>query len=237
MKYAKWIGGTIGWAMGGPIGALVGFSLGALWDGATFEGSLKAGSKKYETHAGDFYVSLMVLAAAIMKADNKILKSELNYVKRFLRNQFEEDRANQLLSLLKDLLERPIDVYSVTDQIHQYMNSQQRLQLMHFLVGIAQADGNVHQNEFELLQLIAKGLRVSPNELKSLLGMYEDNDDKYYHVLGLDNGASQEDIKRAYRTLVKKYHPDKIGDIGEEAKKAAVDKFRQVQEAYDKLNK
>ena len=90
MKYAKWIGGTIGWAMGGPIGALVGFSLGALWDGATFEGSLKAGSKKYETHAGDFYVSLMVLAAAIMKADNKILKSELKRLNSYEKRVFQQ---------------------------------------------------------------------------------------------------------------------------------------------------
>jgi DnaJ like chaperone protein len=241
VKLGKWIGGTLGWAMGGPIGGLVGFSLGALWDGASLEGSLLNERPKNEysraTRAGDFNVSLLVLAAAMMKADGKVLKSELNYVKAFLTGQFSDSQAREMLRVLRDLLDRPIEINAVCQQINTYMNQAQRLQLVHFLLAIAKADGEFHQSEIALLKQIANGLNVDRTEFNSLMAMHQLDEDRYYRILGLEKGASQDQIKKAYRTLAKKYHPDKVGDIGEEAKNAALEKFRQVQEAYDKISK
>jgi uncharacterized tellurite resistance protein B-like protein len=113
-KFAKWIGGTMGWAVGGPIGALVGFSLGYLWDNATLEsivvGRESASGGSTGTRQGDFTVSLLVLATAMMKADDRVLKSELEYVKKFLKNQFGEQKSVELLRVIRDLLQRDIEL-------------------------------------------------------------------------------------------------------------------------------
>ncbi len=142
-KYGKWIGGGLGWVLGGPIGAIIGFIFGSMYDGlqnGTFEydgfNRSQANSSHQNTQSGDFSISLIVLAAAVMKADGKVIKSELNYVKQFLLQQFGEEKANQLLLVLRDTLKQDFDLQAVSQQIKQYMGYAARLQLLHFLFGI-----------------------------------------------------------------------------------------------------
>jgi DnaJ like chaperone protein len=236
-KFAKWVGGALGWAFGGPIGGLVGFALGHLWDNATLEVSIPTDTSGRQTHPGDFAVSLLVLSAAVMRADNRVLKSELNYVKQFLVGQFGEAKAQELLRVLKDLLQREIPLAPVCRQIASHMSHAQRLQLIHFLLGIANADGELHDREWDLVTVIAHHLRISQKDLDSLEAMYDRDEERWYRILEIDPGSSQDEIKSAYRRMAKKYHPDRLGDVGDDVKEAAVEKFRQVKEAYDKLKK
>ncbi len=236
-KYAKWLGGALGWAFGGPIGGLVGFSLGYLLQNATLEVGPTRDPSGGHTHQGDFAISLLVLAAEVMRADDRVLKSELNYIKRFLVAQFGEDKSVELLRVLKDLLQRDIDLAPVCRQIVGFMNHAQRLQLVHFLVGVANADGELHKKEWEVVSRIARLLMISEKDLLSLEAMYEVDTDRYYRILEIEPNANAQEIKAAYRKMAKKYHPDKLGDVGEDVKKAAEEKFRQVQQAYEKLNK
>jgi DnaJ like chaperone protein len=239
-KVGKWFAGTLGWVLGGPIGGLIGFGIGYLWDNATMEsgtaGQQRSGQSG-STQRGDFGVSLMVLSAAMMKADNKVLKSELAYVKSFLNRQYGQQASAEMLQVLKELLKQDIPVAQVCSQIKSFMTHPQRLQLVHFLAGIANADGEIHELEWKLLKSISRLLNVSEKDLESLSAMYQVDNDRYYRILEIETGATQAQIKAAYRKMAKKYHPDKLGDIGKEAKDAAVEKFRQVQEAYDKLSK
>lgn len=219
----------------------MGFSIGALWDNATlspnFSGSRLDDSDSGRTHAGDFYLSLLVLAAAMMRADRRVLKSELNYVKEFLIGQFGVERSTEMLKVLKELLEKDIVLEPVCAQIRGNMSHSQRLQLIHFLLGIAKSDGHIHELEWKLLRTISNYLYINSKDLESLAAMYQVDDDRYYRILEIEKSATQEEIKSAYRKMAKKYHPDKLGDIGEEARIAGNEKFRQVQEAYEKLYK
>lgn len=238
-KFVKWVGGIVGWALGGPIGAIVGYGLGYLWDNASLEvdNFNEAGSDK--TREGDFNIALLVLAAAVMKADNRVLKSELDYVKRFLRSNYSEQKSLDLLKLFKNILEKDIDVRGVCFQIKGHMNHPQRLQLVHFLIGIAKADGRVEASEVQILKAIASYLNVSIQDFSSMDAMYakQPTAEDYYKVLELPKEASEQEIKTAYRKLAKKYHPDRLGEVGEDIKEAALEKFRKVQEAYEYLSK
>ena len=94
-NYKKWIWGGLGWAIGGPIGAILGYSL----------GSIKQHSSSYPrgtTMGGDFLTSLLILFAAVMKADGVQKKSELEYIKRFLVNQTGVSNTKKLLLIFKD---------------------------------------------------------------------------------------------------------------------------------------
>lgn len=236
-KYAKWLGGALGWALGGPIGAVAGFSLGYLWDNATLDVVRADTQTREETHQGDFAISLLVLAAAVMRADDRVMKSELGFVKAFLSRQFTQDQATEYLRVLRDLLQRDIELGPVCAQIVLHMSHPQRLQLMHFLLGIANSDGHFDQREWNVITYIAKHLRVSMPDLDSMGAMYSGKEDRYYKILEINSDASEQEIKTAYRKMAKKYHPDRLGDVGDEVRAAAVEKFRQVQEAYDYLSK
>jgi DnaJ like chaperone protein len=238
-KFVKWVGGVVGWALGGPIGAVVGYGLGYLWDNASLEVENQVDRSQKNTREGDFNISLLVLAAAIMKADNRILKSELDYVKRFLRSNYGEKKSLDLLKLLKDILEKNIDIRGVCYQIKGHMNHAQRLQLVHFLIGIAKADGNIDSSEVQMLRAIASYLNVSIQDFSSMDAMYakQPSREDYFKVLELSSNANEQEIKSAYRKMAKKYHPDRLGEVGEEVKEAALEKFRKVQEAYEFLSK
>ena len=101
-KFGKWIGGGLGWTFGGPIGALVGFAVGSALDTAfTGEDENTSAYQRYKkTKPGDFGVSLLVLIAAVMKADGKVVKSELNYVKQYFLKQFGSEQSQEHLIAL-----------------------------------------------------------------------------------------------------------------------------------------
>jgi DnaJ like chaperone protein len=242
-KYAKWLGASLGWAFGGPVGALLGFGIGAVIDTAEFEvqtsngGGFSAGARRTASTFGDFSASLLVLSAAVMKADGKSLKSELDYVKRFFVQQFGEAHALQEMSVLKDLLKKEIPLQQVCLQIKQFMPVAQRLQLLHYLFGIAQSDGLVDKKEVDVIYSISAYLGIPEADFKSLRAMYFRDVDSDYKILELDASASDEELKKAYRRMALKYHPDKVSQLGEEVQKAAKEKFQKVQEAYENLRK
>jgi DnaJ like chaperone protein len=239
IKLGKWIGGGIGWAFGGPIGAIVGFVLGALFDNASLvvydQGT--ASINNTTTQPGDFALSLLVLSAAVMKSDGRTMRSELDYVKKFLVNQFGEAQAKQLLLVLNDVLKKEIPVRDVCLQIRDHMPESARLQLLHYLYGISKADGEVSQQEIELIERIAGYMNISGADAASLKAMYYRDLESDYRILEVSATASDEEIKKAYRVMAKKYHPDKVQGMGEAVQKAAEEKFKTLNDAYESIKR
>jgi DnaJ like chaperone protein len=228
-RFIKWIGAGLGWTIGGPIGALIGFAFGTLIDAANLE--------KYEkrdiTTTGDFIISLLVLIAATMKSDNKIAKSELDFVKRYLVKTFGEDETSEMLLLLRDLLKKDIPLDDVGNQIRHRMNYASRLELLHLLYGIISADGSIEISELNVFKSIASSIGVTDNDVRSIASMYAQSHDWAYEVLEIKKDASEEQIKKAYRQLALKNHPDRVAYLGEEIRKKANEKFAKINEAYE----
>ncbi len=146
--FGKWLGGGLGFAMGGPIGGLLGFLVGSMIDGTT----VKTSTYTQGTSQGDFGMSLLMLVAAVMKADGKIVRSELDYVKQFFIRQFGQESAKQALLTLKDILKKDIPVRDVCLQIKGNMDYASRLQLLHLLFNISLADTVIHPSEIQIIE-------------------------------------------------------------------------------------
>jgi DnaJ like chaperone protein len=182
-------------------------------------------------------VSLLVLIAAVMKADRKVMQSELTFVKQYLVKAFGEEEALEMLAILRDMLKQDIPLKEVTLQIKLRMDYPSRLQLIHLIYGIAQADGSVSIAEMSVIEQIAHDLGLSTADILSIKNMYFQSSDWAYNVLETDPRASNEDIKKAYRQLALKNHPDKVSYLGEEIRKKAQDKFQKINEAYEVIKK
>jgi DnaJ like chaperone protein len=233
-KYAKWIGGSLGWVLGhGPIGAIIGFVIGSLFDNIGTEGKVSSS----RTTPGDYAMSLLVLIAALMKVDGKVVRSELDYVKKFLIQNFGEQGAKEALIILKDMLKQDIPVRDVCDQITGHVNYSSRLQLLHFLYDLAYSDGRMHESEDRLLEIIANGLLINQADKDSLRSMFKNTIDDLYKILEIDSTASENELKKAYRRMAMKYHPDKVSTMGEDVKRAAHEKFQKLNNAYEKIKK
>ena len=235
-NYGKWIGGGLGFAMGGPIGAVLGFLVGSVVDNTTVQTSGYVTSAR-STAPGDFGMSLLVLVAAIMKADGKVVKSELDYVKQFFIRQFGQSSAREALLMLKDILKQDIPVKDVCNQISKNMDYSSRLQLLHLLFNISGADGDISRSEVEATEKISGYLGITSSDYVSIRNMFVPETDSSYKILEIEPSATDEEIKKAYRRMAMKYHPDKVSHLGEEFRKTADEKFKKVNEAYEKIKK
>ncbi len=253
MSAGKWILGGLGFVLGGPIGALIGVFIGSLFDssdrvltdGDTADNGNKQTEDNSETYnrtyrrasVGDIRVSMVVLFACVMKADGRVMKSEVNYIKPFLLKNYGEDGAIEALHLLKELLQKDIDPIAVSQQIAQHINYSTRLEIIHILFDLAKADGEVSEAEENMISLIATNMRVQDADYRSLLSLYRKQADPNwaYTALEIEPSASDEEVKKAYRRMAMKYHPDKVANAGEEVRLQATEKFRSINEAYETI--
>jgi DnaJ like chaperone protein len=233
-SFAKWIGGGLGFVMGGPIGGLFGFVVGSFFDNASVQTTY---INRSATTPGAFGMSLLVLIAAVMKADGKVVRSELDYVKQFFIRQFGQENAKEALAMLRDLLKQEIPVSDVCSQIALNMDYASRLQLMHLLFGVAGADGNFHPSEISIIETIATNLGISSSDYGSIRNMFIPETDSAYKILEIQPSVTNEELKKAYRKMALKYHPDKVSHLGEDFRKTADEKFKKVNEAYERIKK
>ena len=256
MGFSKWIGASIGWSFGGPIGAIIGLALGSVIDAMAdgkdnpFLGQGQRQStrgkrptyrtqprQRPQTESGDFEVSLLVLASVVIKADGVQDQRELDFVRQQFSNMYGKERANHAFKLFKNISKQNVSVRPVCLQIRQMMDHPSRLQLMHFLFGIAKADGTVTNDEERQIYTIAGYLGISSRDYESIKAMFYNSSDNAYKVLEITKSATVDEIKKAYRKMAKKYHPDKVIHLGKEHQEGAEEKFRQVQAAYEQIQK
>jgi len=245
-KYGKWIGLGLGWTLGGPIGGILGLAFGSMFDGmqgGKYE--YKEGGHPYgagavggqKTRPGDFAASLIILAGAVMKADGKVLKSELDFVKKFFHQQFGEQLAVENMLVLREIIKQEINVREVAVQIKQFMDHSSRLQLLHFLFGISAADGHVHSKEVDEIRKISNYFGIRMADFESIKAMFYKDVYSSYKILETTPDANDDEVKKAYRKMAVKYHPDKVSHLGDVFQKAAKDKFQEVNAAYEQIKK
>lgn len=241
MSLGKWILGGLGFAVGGPIGSIIGVLIATLFEKNGADNQTSSSTNRtfraQRTTAGDVHVSIIVLIACVIKSDGRVLKSEINYIKPFLLKTFGEAGAKQALLLLKELLKQDIDAKAVAQQIGQHINYSTRLELVHLLLAVANADGELHELELEIISSISMNMSVQDADYQSILALYQRSKDANwaYTALEITSSATNEEVKKAYRRMAMKYHPDKVANAGEEIRQQATDKFRAINEAYEHI--
>ena len=272
MGIGRWIGGFLGFINGGPLGALAGYAIGWLFekgtegfsdnadntfDNGTYRNSNAYGGntyggysaqQQYEGERNSFLFSLLVLASYIMKADGRVMHSEMELVRNFLRRNFGEIAVREGEEILLRLFERQKQMGEAAfkntirescAEIAQHMDYSQRLQLLNFLVLIAQADGAVPQSEIDALHFVAASLGISAEDLSSMLNLSSGGNslEAAYKVLGIDPSATDDEVKAAYRRMALKHHPDRVATLGDDVRKAAEKKFQEINAAKETIYK
>lgn len=278
--FGSWIGGTLGTMLGsGILGTLAGFCLGSIIDevmdsradsnnyNANNQDHYSQGNgyqqyqygwqngtpnaQTYEEQRNSFLFSMLVLSSYIIKADGKIMHSEMELVRQFLRQNFGEQAVNQGQEILLKLFEVQKEqgeqefrktIHQSCTEIKHYMDVSQRLQLLNYLVIIAKVDGYVSPEEIKALKEVARHLGLTVKDVDSMLNMEsgaraDSNIEDAYKVLGISPTATDDEVKAAYRKMALKHHPDRVATLGEDIRKAAEKKFQDINDAKERIFK
>lgn len=237
MGLGKWIVGALGWAMFGPIGGILGYYFTSKFEqlsqaAAAFQNS----TIKNQEQRNSFLMSLLVLSAAVVKADGKTTSQELATIRSFFATNFGPQAAVEAENIIKELITKDFNLYEVCEQVRTNMDYSQRLQLYQFLVSLGACDG-LMKAEIDILEVIAANIRLSKSDSDSIFAIYRPNNDSNYRILEIDPSATNDEVKKAYRKMAVKYHPDKVATLGEDVQKAAEVKFKAVAQAYEAICK
>jgi DnaJ like chaperone protein len=199
----------------------------------------QASNRRYtaDEQRNSFFMSLLVLSSAVIKADGKTLQSELDCVRNFFRSNFGEQAAQQAIQILRQLDSQQVNVYSVGGQIAANMNYSQRMQLLQYLVQIAMADGEFAKAEKSVIECIGSVIELNTSDVNSLISMYYKEELSAYKVLEISPDATDDEVRAAYRRMAMKNHPDRVATLGPDVQKAATERFRQIAEAYETIKK
>lgn len=226
-------------------GAFIGFFVGSVVEVLFRKSSASANKdvfqmfqQKERVSPGDFELNLLSLCSIVIKADGSISQGELDYVRSYFVRAYGKERANATFRTFNNVVKnRQVEANRICAYLHMRTTYEVRLQILHFLFGIAEADGKVDESELYELGRIAGFLRLNRRDFESIKAMFFKSADKAYKILEIEEGATDAEVKKAYRTMAKKYHPDKLEHMDEAYKKGAQEKFTQVQEAYEQIQK
>jgi len=251
MAIGKWIGGFLGLLSGGPLGMLAGIVLGAVADSVfdtdnyfTPEEMNGAYSRQQQGERNGFLFSLMVLAAHIIHADRRVMHSEMEYVRQFLRMNFSTDaerEGEEILLRLFDEKKRMGDdawlreIMGICQQLAFAMPVEQRLQLVAMLCEIAKSDGTIQPEEREALQQVCINMGLDGGTAEQMLGLGGASLDDAYRVLGLTPDCTDDEVRQAYKRMARENHPDRVASLGEDIRRSAERKFQEIADAKDRI--
>ncbi len=237
----KFLGAGLGWAFGGPIGGILGWWLAGKLDRKQNAQTYFERSPHSKSTSSDFMVATLILASEVMKADRKIVKSEIEFVKKFLLKHFPPSSVQEMMLFLKEIQDKSYSLNEICEQINGNMNLEERIHILHFLFSISKADGEVHPSEIKMLDEIAYFLKVPADLVNSIKAMYlrsgANTIEQAYEILGVSPKDNAETIKKRFRSLSLKYHPDRVAHLGEEIKKNAEEKFKKISDAYEMIRR
>ncbi len=237
----RWLLAVLGYALYRFPGAIIGFLIGSLIDNFSSKGKVfqtSFGTAQQPVTPADFELNLLSLASLVIKADGQVSQTELDYVRQYFVQAYGRERANATFKVFNEVVKnREISAQNICSLLQQRTRYESRLQILHFLFSIANADGSVSTSEVNEINRIAGFLGIYARDFESIKAMFFKNPDSAYKILEIDRSATVAEIKSAYRTMVKKYHPDKLQHMDEAYQKGGEEKFKKVQEAYEQLQK
>ncbi len=237
----KWILALLGYMFYRFPGAILGFIIGSFIDNIygsrrKFKPPFSSGDSRVSP--GDFELNLLSLASLVIKADGNVSQTELDYVRAYFVQAYGKERANATFRTFNEVIKnREISAERIGLYLQQRTRYEVRLQIIHFLFSIAKADGHVSNAEMNMLYEISSYLNIMKRDFESIKAMFFKSVDNSYTILEIEKSATDAEVKKAFRTMAKKYHPDKLQHMDEAYRKGAEDKFRKVQEAYEHIQK
>lgn len=183
------------------------------------------------------------IVSYIIKADRKIDSREISSVIQYFQARlgFDQRKIIWVSDLIQHALKQSYPLEVLCEEFKAKFNYESRLLLLELIYNTAAADGQLHSEEKKVIDYIVNLLDINIYDQKRIESLFQAQTNSctinHYDILGIAPGASKQEIKKAYREAVKKYHPDKVHHLGPEYKKIAEEKMHAINASYECLMK
>jgi DnaJ like chaperone protein len=227
----KWFLGLFGFFIYRIPGFFIGFFIGSFID--------NGGIRRVNSNViKEFEINLLSLTSILIKSDGKISSSELQFVRNYFISIYGSDKANLLFKRFNNEVDKSnISAEKICFFYRSRTTYETRLQIMNLLFNVAKSDGNVSNYELKKLLEFSNLMKISRVDFESLKAMFIKSTNSDYKILEVDKSCTDSELKKAYRDLAKKHHPDKVQHLGEAYIKSAKEKFSRIQAAYENVKK
>ena len=230
------IGGMVGFSLGGPFGMLLGSIIG----GKMSRSRSKVGLGSFQNPQQIFALSLIILSAKLSKADGQVSREELIAVKDKLK--IPENELDQGGKIFNKAKEESTGYEPYAQQIAQIYRGNLNVleEVINILFYIAEADGDVSNNEIKMIENIAKIFGLNETQIKSIKETRKSSDKlNPYIVLESNPKDDLKIIRKRYLKLSKEHHPDLLINKGvpEEVIEESKKKMRAINLAWNQVQK
>lgn len=234
----KWFAAFLGYYLFRFPGALLGFFIGGMIDRLNGNSGTIFRTKIFSSQPNKLQINLLALSATVIKADGKVKAEELNFVRNFFIANYGSQQASKIFEIFNEQIKSKVQsIIELSEIFVDNTPYETRLQVIHFLFGVADADGSISQSELSKINQIGTAFNIRVSDFESIKAMFFEDTDSAYRILEISPTASDTEIKKAYRNMAKKYHPDKLQSKDPALVKGAQEKFQEVQKAYEKIQK
>ena len=233
------VGGMIGFTFLGPLGALIGSVVGSRMG----RNSVRRKNPNNFDHQVAFFAALFACLAKIAKADGQVTKEEINKIEDFITQKFNLDgeQRNFAINIFQKAKDDNVSFDAYAKQLASLLKSSPNSLMIFYelLFELAMADGELHPNEEKLLKKVPRIFGFNDGLYKQLFQKYGLKTQNFYEVLGVSKQMPFDEIRKTYLKKRREFHPDKLISKGlpEELIEKAQEKFIEIQEAYEELEK
>jgi DnaJ like chaperone protein len=207
--------------------------------------------EKSQTETHNTFVYLLVnILVKIAQVDGKVTREEVKTIRHFFQYnlRYSQNKLYWIKELIKEALVSTVSLDTLLQEFRQKFAYEPRLILLELIYQVLYTNEVVSQEELQLATNIGNYLGISAYDQRSIAAKYQSrfrtaaqadevSEEKYLAILGLAPGAGFSEIKTAYRKLSMQYHPDKVSHLGDEFKKVAEEKMKEINNAYEFLKK
>ena len=234
----KWIAAFLGYYLLRFPGALLGFFIGGAIDQLNRSSGSVFQTRFSSAQSRTFQLNLLALSATVIKADGDVKPQELQFVRNLFITNYGKEQATLIFETFNEQIKKQAqNIPELTRIFVEGTPYETRLQVLHFLFGVANADGTISQSELNKIDQIAFALGLRKSDFESIKAMFIQETDSAYKILEIMSSATDTEVKKAYREMAKKYHPDRLRSKDTALIKGAKEKFQEVQKAYEAIRK
>lgn len=210
--------------------------------------------QKLEKTKDNIMEAYVCLAAWMLRADRKESIEKIEYMAKYFHSHLGNTDFKERLNFA---YRNEIEIRTITSWLKLNLNQSERSQVLYFLVGLSIVDGTIDSREKHILNQVRHFLDIPPKDLQSIIASYYQQRHRKrttnsstntvsakksalklsYEILGISDQASLDEIKKAYRKMVKAHHPDRFATVTIEQQKIAEKRFIEIQKAYETIEK